>query len=154
MEVILIRMLTFRTCWLLISMVTIFLVCWLPLNIFNFAAYEIRPALDNNMFFSMFALCHLFGIFNQKCWKVDQILLFQEWWAPAPIQSSMDFWMKTLKRSSISCFKRFKRCFKGKTPQIPITMCEQISNEADSMTQVQSLFKTGFKSRLSLQERF
>ena len=61
MKVIMIRMLTFRTCWLLISMVTIFLVCWLPLNIFNFAAYEIRPALDNNMFFSIFALCHLFG---------------------------------------------------------------------------------------------
>lgn len=61
MKVIMIRMLTFRTCWLLISMVTIFLVCWLPLNIFNFAAYEIRPALDNNMFFSIFALCHLSG---------------------------------------------------------------------------------------------
>ena len=50
-----------RTCWLLISMVTIFLICWLPLSIFNLMMGEIRENTDDNTFFTMFASCHLFG---------------------------------------------------------------------------------------------
>merc|ERR1719495_405927 len=51
-----------RTCWLLISMVTIFLICWLPLSIFNLMMGEIRENTDDNTFFTMFASCHLFGM--------------------------------------------------------------------------------------------
>ena len=42
-------------------MVTIFLICWLPLSIFNLMMGEIRENTDDNTFFTMFASCHLFG---------------------------------------------------------------------------------------------
>ena len=50
-----------RTCWLLICMVTVFLICWLPLSIFNLMMAEIRENTDDNTFFTMFASCHLVG---------------------------------------------------------------------------------------------
>eukprot|EP00090_Calanus_glacialis_P028679 TRINITY_DN46023_c0_g1_i1.p1 TRINITY_DN46023_c0_g1~~TRINITY_DN46023_c0_g1_i1.p1 ORF type:complete len:273 (+),score=65.66 TRINITY_DN46023_c0_g1_i1:62-820(+) len=51
-----------RTSWLLICMVTVFLICWLPLSIFNLMMAEIRENTDDNTFFTMFASCHLFGM--------------------------------------------------------------------------------------------
>jgi len=51
-----------RTCWLLICMVTVFLICWLPLSIFNLMMAEIRENTDDNTFFTMFASCHLVGM--------------------------------------------------------------------------------------------
>jgi len=52
-----------RTSWLLICMVTIFLICWLPLSIFNLMMVETREYIkENNTFFTMFASCHLFGM--------------------------------------------------------------------------------------------
>ena len=46
--------------------------------------------------------------------------------------------MKTLKRSSISCFKR---CVKGKATQTPMITYEHILNEAVSRPQPQSISK-------------
>lgn len=52
-----------RTCKLLVSMVTIFLFCWLPLSFFNLTLSSIRAAVpDNKDFFTLFGTCHLIGM--------------------------------------------------------------------------------------------
>ena len=89
-----------RTCWLLICMVTIFLICWLPLTIFNFAINSIRMTFkeDDNMFFSLFALCHLLGRKTRETINFSHVFP-KEWQVPGQILFSMDFWMKISKRS-------------------------------------------------------
>jgi len=51
-----------RTCSLLVSMVTVFLICWLPLSLFSLAIGPIREMTDDNLFFTLFATCHLLGM--------------------------------------------------------------------------------------------
>jgi len=52
-----------RTCKLLVSMVTVFLICWLPLSLFNLTLPSIRATVtDKNTFFTLFGTCHLLGM--------------------------------------------------------------------------------------------
>merc|ERR1712181_53123 len=52
-----------RTCKPLVSMVTVFLFCWLPLSLFNLAfQYIMATVTDKNTFFTLFGTCHLLGM--------------------------------------------------------------------------------------------